>query len=120
MPFYYGEGETLGLCDGAGRGGEGLPFRVGLVGLVCHEEAVLDSVEVGFEVCGAVVGGPEPLVVCPELRGSDQPVVLVMALEDVPCGAGGKSRHTVPDILDIYIVDGVDELVFKGIVYRFE
>ena len=58
MPFSHGEGETLGLRDGAGRDGEGFPFGVGLVGLVCHEEAVVDAVEVGFEVCGAVVGGP--------------------------------------------------------------
>ena len=34
MPFSHGEGGTLGLCDGAGRGGEGLPFGVGLAGLV--------------------------------------------------------------------------------------
>ena len=34
MPFSHGEGETLGLSDGAGRGDEGLPFGVGLVGLV--------------------------------------------------------------------------------------
>ena len=56
MPFSHGEWETLGLCDGAGRGGECLPFGVWLVGLVCHEEAVVDSVEVGFKVCGSVVG----------------------------------------------------------------
>ena len=59
------------MCDGARSGGECLPFGVGLVGLVYHEEAVVDAVEVGFEVCGAVVGGPEPLVVCRELRESD-------------------------------------------------
>ena len=63
MPFSHGEGETLGLCDGPGRGGEGLPFGVELVGLVCHEEAVVDAVEVGFEVRVTVVGGPEPLAV---------------------------------------------------------
>ena len=100
--------------------GEGLPFRVGLVVLVCHEEAVVDAVEVGFKVCGAVVGGPEPLVVCRELRGSDQSVGLVKVLENVPYGAGGEARHTVPEILDIYVVDGVDKLVFKDIVNCFE
>ena len=54
----HGEGETLGLCDGTGRGGEGFPFGVGLVGIVFHEEAVLDAVEVGLEVYGAVIWGP--------------------------------------------------------------
>ena len=34
MPFSHGEGETLGLCDGAGRGGECLPFGVRLIVLV--------------------------------------------------------------------------------------
>ena len=63
MPLSHVKGEMLGLCDGAEHGGECLSFRVGLVGLVYHEEAVIDAVEVGFEVCGAVVGGPEPLVV---------------------------------------------------------
>ena len=72
MQFSHGEGETLGLCDGAVHGGECLPFEVRLVGLVFHEEAVVDAVELGFKVCVAVVGGPEPLVVCRELRGSDQ------------------------------------------------
>ena len=48
MPFSHGEGETLGLCDGTGRGGECFPFVVGLVGLVCHEEAVSNAIEVGF------------------------------------------------------------------------
>ena len=120
MPFSHGEGGTLGFCDGAGRDGEGLPFGVGLAGLVCHEEAVLNAVEVGFEVCGAVVGGPEPLVVHRELRGSDRPVGPVKVLENVPYGAGGEARHAVPEILDIDVVDGVDELVFEGIVDRFE
>ena len=59
------------LFDGAGRRYEGLPFGVGLVGLVYHGEAVLDAVEVGFEVCGAVVGAPEPLAVRRKLRRSD-------------------------------------------------
>ena len=58
MPLLHGKGETLGLCDGTGRGGEGLPFGVGLVGTVFHEEAVLDAVEVGLEVYGAVIWGP--------------------------------------------------------------
>ena len=100
------------MCDGAGHGGEGLPFGVGLAGLVCHEEAVLDAFEVGSEVCGAVVGGLEPLVVHRELRGSDRPVGPLKVLEDVPCVAGGGARHTVPEILDVDIVNGVDELVF--------
>ena len=58
MPFLHSEGEPLGLCDGTGRCGEGLPFGVGLVGLVFHEEAVLDAAEVGLEVYGAVIWGP--------------------------------------------------------------
>ena len=41
-------------------------------------------------------------------------------MENVPYRAGGKTRHAVPEILDIYVVDGVDELVFEGIVDRFE
>ena len=112
MPFSHGEGEALGLCGGAGRGVEGLPFGVRLVVLVCHEEAVLDAVEVGFKVCGAVLGGPEPLVIRRELRGSDRPIGPVKVLEDVPYGAGGESRHVVPYILDVDVVDGVDKLGF--------
>ena len=91
-----------------------------MVGFVCHEEAVVDVVEVGFEVCGAVVGGPEPIVVRRELRGSDRPIGMVKVLDNVPYGAGGEAHHAVPEILDIYVVDGVDELVFKGIFDRFE
>ena len=101
------------MCDGTGRGGECLPFRVGLVGFVRHEEVVVDAIEIGFEVCGAVVGGSEPLVFRRELRRSDQPVCPVQVLENVPYRAGGKSGHTVPDILDIDVVDGIDELVFR-------
>ena len=112
MPFLHGKGETLGLGDGAGSGSEGLTFGLGLVGLIYHEMAVLDSVEVGFEVCGAVVGGPEPLVVSRDLRGSDRPVGWVKILEDVLCGAGGEVRHAVPEILDVDVVNGVGELVF--------
>ena len=114
------EKEKMGLCDGAGRIGECLPFVVRLVGLVCHEEAVVDDVEIGLEVCGSVVWGPEPLVVCRELRGGDRPVCSAQVLENVPYRAGGKSRHAFLDILDIDVVDGVDELVFGGIVDRFE
>ena len=120
MPLLHGKGETLVLCDGAGLGSEGLPFGVRLVGLVGYEEAVINAVEVGFEVCGAVVGGPEPLIIRRELRRSDGPVGPVQVLENVPYGAGGKSCHAVPEILDIDVVDGVDELVFEGIVDRFE
>ena len=120
MPFSHGKGETLGLCDGPGRGGEGLPFGVELVGLVCHEEAVVDAIELDFEVCGAVLGGPEPLVVHRELRGSDRPVGAVKVLENVPYGAGGEARHAVLEILDIDVVDGVDKLVLEVIVDRFE
>ena len=120
MPFLHGEGETLGLCNGAGQDGEGLPLGVGLVGLVCHEEAVVDAIEVGFEVCGAVIGGPEPLVVCHELRGIDRLVGPVKVLDNVPYGAGGEARHAVPEILDIDVVDGVDKLVLEVIVDRFE
>ena len=61
---------------------------------------------------GAVVGGPEPLVVFHELHRSDQPVGLVKLLEDVPCGAGGEAHHAFPEIIDVDIVDGVDKLVF--------
>ena len=103
------------MCDGAGHSGEVLPFKVGLVGLVCHVEAVVDAVEVGFEVCGAVIGGPGPLVVRREFRGSDRSVGLVKVLENVPYGASDESRHAVPDILDIDVFNGFDELVFKGI-----
>ena len=91
-----------------------------MVGLVCHEEAVVDAVAVGFEVCGAAVGGPEPLVVRREFHGSDRPVGPVKVLENVPYGAGDKARHAVLEILDIDVVDGVDELVFKVMVNRFE
>ena len=41
-------------------------------------------------------------------------------MEDFPCGAGGEARHSVPEILDVDVVDGVDELVFEGIVDHFE
>ena len=58
MPLLHGEGETLGLCDGTGQGGEGLPFVVGLVGIVFREETVLNAVEVGLEVYGVVIWGP--------------------------------------------------------------
>ena len=57
-------------------------------------------------------GGPEPFIICCELRGSDRPVGPVKVLEDVPCGAGGEARHAGLDILDVDVVDGVDELVF--------
>ena len=120
MSFSHGEGETLVLCDGDGRGGKGFPFGVGLVGLVCHEEAVVDAVEVGFGVCGSIIGGPEPLVVHRELCGTDRPVGPVKVLENVPYGAGDEARHAVPDILDIDVVDVVDNFVSKGIVNRFE
>ena len=83
-----------------------------MAGLVCHEEAVLDAVEVGSKVCGAVVGGLEPLVVFRELHGSYRPVGPVKVLEDDLCGSGDEDRHAVPEILDVYIVDGVDELIF--------
>ena len=96
MPFSHGEWETLGLCDGAGRGGECLLFGVRFVGFVCHEEAVIDAAEVGFEVCGAVVGGPELLVVCREFRGSDWPIGPVQVLENVPYGVSGEAHHAVP------------------------
>ena len=58
MPLLHGERETLGLCDGTGRSGEGLPFGVGLVVIVFREETVLNAVEVGLEVYGAVIWGP--------------------------------------------------------------
>ena len=108
------------MCDVTGRSGECLPFGVRLVGLVCHEEAVVDAVEVGFEVCGAVVGVPGPIVVLRELRGSDRLVGPVQVPENVPCVADDKACHAVLEILDIDVVDGVNELVFEGIVDRFE
>ena len=120
MTFSHGKGGALVLCDGDGHGSECFPFGVGLVGFVSHEEAVVDAIEIGFKFCGAVVGGSEPLVFRRELRGSDQPICPVQVLENVPYGAGGKDHHAVPDILDIDVVDGIDELVFKGILYRFE
>ena len=116
MPFSHGEGGMLGLWYGAGRSGEGLPFGVRLVGFVCHEEAVVDAVEVGFEVCGAVVGGTEPLIVRRDFRGSDRPVGQVKVLENVSYGAGGEARHAVPEILDIDVVDGVDKLVLRALL----
>ena len=120
MPLSHGEGETLGLCDGAGHCCECLPFGVWLVGLVCHEEAVVDAVEICFEVCGAFVGGPEPLVVCCELRGRDQTVGPVKVLDNAPYGAGGEAPHALPEILDIDVVDVVDELIFEVVVDHFE
>ena len=95
MPFSHGKRETLGLCDGAGSGSECLPFGVGLVGLVCHEEAVGNAFEVSFKVYRAVVGGLEPIFVQHEVCGSDQPVSLLKVLENVPYGAGGEARHVV-------------------------
>ena len=41
MPFSNGKGGTLGLCGGSRCGSEGLPFAVGLFGLVYHEEVVV-------------------------------------------------------------------------------
>ena len=41
MPFLNGKGGTLGLCGGSRCGSEGLPFAVGLFGLVYHEEVVV-------------------------------------------------------------------------------
>ena len=37
-------------------------------------------------------------------------------MEDFPCGAGGEARHSVPEILDVDVVDGVDELVFSTLL----
>ena len=54
------------------------------------------------------------------MHGSDRTVCPVQVLENVPYGAGGEARHAVPDIFDIDVVDGIDELVFEGIVDRFE
>ena len=58
MPLLHGKGETMGLCEDTGCGGEGFPFGVGLVGPVFHEESVLDAVEVGLEVQGLHMTAP--------------------------------------------------------------
>ena len=36
------------------------------------------------------------------------------------CGAVGKDCHAVLEIIYVYVVDGVGELVLEGIVDRFE
>ena len=41
-------------------------------------------------------------------------------LENAPYGAGGEARHVLPEILDIYVVDGIDELAFEVVVNHFE
>ena len=51
--------------------------------------------------------------------GSDWPVCPVKVLDNVPYGAGGKALHTVPEILNIDAVDGVDKFVLEVIVNCF-
>ena len=120
MPLSCGQGKTLGLSDVTGCCGECLTFRVWLVGFICHKKAVVDAIEIGFQVGGAVVGVPESLIIRCQLCGRDGPVCLVKVLKNVPYGSGRKSRHGVSEFLNIYAVNSVDELVLEGIVHRFE
>ena len=91
-----------------------------MVGFICHKKAVVDAVEIGFQVGGAIVGGPESLIVRCQLCGHDGPVCLVKLLKNVLYGAGSKSCHAVSEVLNIYVVNSVDKLVLEVIVHRFE
>ena len=82
--------------------------------------AVVDAVEIGFQVGGAVVGGPESLIVRCQLCGRDGPVCSVKVLNNVPYGAGSESRHMVLEVLNIYVVNSVDDLVLEVVVRSFE
>ena len=91
-----------------------------MVGFICHKKAVVDAVEIGFQVSGVVVGGPESLIVLYQLCGNGGPVCLVKVMKNVTYGAGSESRHAVSEVLNIYVVNNVDELVLEGIVHCFE
>ena len=91
-----------------------------MVGFICHKKAVADAVEIGFQVNGAVVGDPESLIVRCQFCGCDGPVFSVSVLENVHYGAGSESWHAVSEVLNIYVVNSLDELVLEGIVHRFE
>ena len=91
-----------------------------MVGFICHKKAVVDAVEIGFQVGGAVVGGPASLIVCCQLCRRDGPACPVKVLKNVPYGAGSKARHAVSEVLNIYVVNSVDELILVGIVHRFK
>ena len=44
----------------------------------------------------------------------------VEVLKNIPYGAGSESHHAVSEVLNLYAVKSVDELVLEGIVHRFE
>ena len=91
-----------------------------MVGFICHKKAVVNAVEICFLVGGAVVGGPGSLIVRYQLCGRDRPVCSVKVLKNVPYGTGSKSGHAVSEVLNIYVVNSVNELVLEGIVHCFE